>query len=109
MRTKGSVAQSCLWPQSDHGSNDPIPRRPRRPTSRADAVTALVLASLVLVVVTAFAGHLMVAQVAASPRVRALLSPRPPLPPRPLPLAAIPHWTALDDQQVARYLKESRE
>ena len=73
-------------------------------------MTALVLACLVLVVVTAFAGYLMVAQVAASPRVRALLSPRPPLPPRPLPLAAeIPHWTALDDQQVARYLEESRE
>ena len=73
-------------------------------------VTALVVGCLVLVVITALVGYLVVALIVKAPRPWHLPSTRLPVPPPPLTVTEeSSHWTALDDQQLARYLKESPE
>lgn len=75
-------------------------------------MTAVLLALVILVVLTALAGGLVFALIRMAPRARTWLSaghpPPQASPPRPL-TTENPHWTALDDQQVARYLKDSLE
>lgn len=70
-------------------------------------MTPLVLACLVLAALVLMVGYLAVALVGVS--VRALLRlPSPfPAPPAPVRAEEAPRWTALDDQQVARYLDQS--
>lgn len=75
-------------------------------------MTAFFLALVILVVLTALAGGLVFALIQLVPGARTWLSARhpPPQAPPPLPLTTEnPHWTALDDQQLARYLKDSPE
>ena len=75
-------------------------------------MTVFVLAAVTLFVVTAIASGLVYALIRLATRARARLAGRhPPLKAPPLlPLDnENPLWTALDDRQLGRYLKDSPE
>ncbi len=74
--------------------------------SQDGAMTALLLAGLVLTVLAMLVGYLVVVFIAMASNRSIQLPPRvvPDNPEREIPQGG---WTVLDDQQVARFLKQS--
>ena len=67
----------------------------------------LVLASTVIVILAVLVGYLVVALGVMAVRRCVAGCYRPIATPKASQVGEVPRWTSLDDQQVARYLKQS--
>lgn len=70
-------------------------------------MTPLVLAWTVIVTLAVLVGYLVVALVVMTVRWCGAGCHRRVTTPKAPPVGEVPQWTSLDDQQVARYLKQS--